>query len=68
MGDDTKEALVKDEYGRIIGVDRTKDNGDGSSKTTHQDADFNLLTGLRVGSTTGVTTNKPDGTSTHHKR
>ena len=62
-----KESIVSSD-GKIVGVDRTKYNEDGSSETTHSEARLNMIGGVDVGKITGHTTNHPDGTSTHREK
>jgi len=60
-----KETWVSDENKRIIGKDTTEYHKDGSSTTTHQKAHSTFF-GAEATKITGVTENKPDGTSEHH--
>ena len=64
----SKVSHIKDKSGRIIGKDTTRDSKDGSSKTTHQKASFSILGGVSATKTTGVTHNKPNGTSKNYKK
>jgi hypothetical protein len=68
MSGNKKETFVTDENGNIIGKDTTQYNTDGSSMTTHQKVvhDFGFI--RRAADITGVTENKPDGTSEHHRK
>jgi hypothetical protein len=68
MSKETKETWVTDDNGRIIGKDTTEYNDDGSSKTTHQEAYFDNLTGAHATKITGETYDSPDGTSKHYEK
>ena len=63
---ESKESLVTSD-GKIVGKDYTVIKDDGSSETTHVEADMDWM-GVHGGRTTGVSYNKPDGTTTHQKK
>lgn len=68
MSDDDKVSWVRNEDGEIIGKDTTEYREDGSSKTTHQVAWYDDLTGAHASDITGVTENSSDGTSENEER
>ncbi|MFH1700378.1 MAG: hypothetical protein ABIE07_07290 [Candidatus Zixiibacteriota bacterium] len=68
MSKEKKQSWVTDGHGKIIGKDTTEYKDDGSSKTLHQDAHFDIIGGAQATKITGETYNKPDGTSKHYKK
>ena len=63
---DKKESWVTNESGKIVGKDSTTHGKGGESKTIHQDVyGGNVILPPQPGNITGVTINKPDGTSSH---
>ncbi len=64
---DKHVSLVTDDNCHVIGQDTTVVRSDGSSTTTHQEA-YRDFFGTHATDITGVTENKPDGTSSHRER
>lgn len=62
----SKESVVQS-GSVIVAKDTTEYHRDGSSDTIHQDAHLSFGS-VRAGAITGVTHNKPDGTSTYEKK
>ena len=61
-----EKSWVTNDNGRIVGIDTTTHNEDGSSDTTHQGVwGGNVIMTPEPGNITGATHNNPDGTSEH---